>query len=240
MKSGGHMKASGDGIEAILKAAKVVEEQDRIEKKEELAGLVDDDESKEEYALTHDHTYCFPEQIPDTEEEKNSKRVDLQEGFQLLRNQLPLALRNEQSENIVNYNAVWKIAALQREGKELEEELKELKVKNHADKHKLSVLTNELKSWPDMKNVLEAMLELQSGRVDGENVKHRSGMNSITRDKVSSSRRLTFHACLDCPPPLSNNNTRCALSDISNSLLDRDTETVAKHEDRACSGADIG
>lgn len=169
------------GVEALLAAAKFIEEQHEEKEEYEFIRLSEILNGKDEplshensdFPSTHDHTYTLTKQeIPDIKNGRNKKdkemKARLRECYETLRNQLPLDVREEKTYTIVIHNAVWNIASLQREGKQLEQEVENVTVTNLAYKHTLSVLKDDLIAHSenvDLNNVLQAMLELKSGRV---------------------------------------------------------------------------
>lgn len=191
-------------MEALLTAAKFIEEQDEEQEGYEFIRLNEILNSKDvplsrensSSPSTHDHTYTFPKlEIPDIKKGRNKNdrkmKVRLRECYETLRNQLPLGVDDEKTYNIVIHNAVWNIASLQREGKDFEEEVEKLTVKNRAYKHKLSVLKDDLIAHSenvDLNNVLQAMLELESGRAcDPVSDQTRFDKNTVYNSLYSSS-----------------------------------------------------
>lgn len=196
------------GVEALLTAAKFIEEQDEEKEEYELIRLNEILNGKDEplsqengdFPSTHDHTYKLTKQeIPDIKNGRNKKDIKmkarLKECYETLRNQLPLDVREEKTYTIVIHNAVWNIASLQREGKQFEQEIENLTVKNLAHKHTLSVLKDDLIAHSenvDLNNVLQAMLELKSGRVcdqvSSQKVETRFDKNTVYNSLSSTSR----------------------------------------------------
>lgn len=175
------LPTNGGGLEALLIAAKFIEEQYEEKEEYEFIRLNEILNGKDEplsrgnrdLPSTHDHTYTLPKQeIPDIKNGRNKKekkmKARLKECYETLRNQLPLDVHEEKTYTTVIHNAVWNIASLQREGKQFEQEIENLTVKNLAHKHTLSVLKDDSIAYSenvDLNNVLQAMLELKSGRV---------------------------------------------------------------------------
>lgn len=195
------------GVEALLTAAKFIEEQHEEKEEYEFIRLNEILNGKDEplsqensdFPSTHDHTYTLTKQeIPDIKNGRNKKdkkiKARLRECYETLRNQLPLDVREEKTYSIVIHNAVWNIASLQREGKQFEQEVENLTVKNLAYKHTLSVLKDDLIAHSenvDLNNVLQAMLELKSGRVcdlvSSQKVETGFDMNTVYNSLSSSS-----------------------------------------------------
>lgn len=198
---------SGGGLEALLTAAKFLEEQDEEKEGYEFIRLNEILNGKDvrlyqensDFSSTYDHTYTLPKQeIPVIKKGRNKKdkkmKARLRECYETLTNQLPLDIHDQKTYTIVIHNAVWNIASLQREGKQFEEEVEKLTVKNLAYKNTLSVLKDDLVAHSenvDLNNVLQAMLELDSGRVcdlSGQKIDTRFDKNTVYNCLSSSSR----------------------------------------------------
>lgn len=199
---------SGRGLEALLTAAKFLEEQDEEKEGYEFIRLNEILNGKDvqlyqensHFFSTHDHTYTLPKQeISVLKKGRNKKdkkmKARLRECYETLTNQLPLDIHHQKTYTIVIHNAVWNIASLQREGKQFEEEVEKLTVKNLAYKDTLSVLKDDLIAHSenvDLNNVLQAMLELESGRVcdlvSGQKMDTRFEKNIVYNSLSSSSR----------------------------------------------------
>lgn len=198
---------SGGGLEALLTAAKFLEEQDEEKEGYEFIRLNEILNGKDvrlyqensDFSSTYDHTYTLPKQeIPVIKKGRNKKdkkmKARLRECYETLTNQLPLDVHDQKTYTIVIHNAVWNIASLQREGKQFEEEVEKLTVKNLAYKKKLSVLKDDLIAHSenvDLNNVLQAMLELDSGRVcdlSSQKIDTRFDKNTVYNSLSSSSR----------------------------------------------------
>lgn len=195
------------GVEALLAAAKFIEEQHEEKEEYEFIRLNEilngKDEplpqEKSDFPSIHDHIYMLPKQeIPDMKNGRNKKdkemKARLRECYETLRNQLPLDVREEKTYTTVIHNAVWNIASLQREGKQFEQEVENLTVKNLAYKHTLSVLKDDLIAHSenvDLNNVMQPLLELKSGRVcdlvSSQKVETRFDKNTVYNSLSSSS-----------------------------------------------------